>query len=79
MNASELLLRLRYVESPKGWLHGDNGSNQLGPPQTSPVGLQELDILAADTPTPEYRQHPPRPLLTDAERGNPVVVWTVVQ
>jgi hypothetical protein len=43
------------------------------------AGLQELDILAADTLTPEYRRHPPRSLLTDAERGNPVVVWSPLQ
>jgi hypothetical protein len=43
------------------------------------AGLQDLDILAADTLTPEYRQHPPRSQLTDVERGNPVVVWTAVQ
>ena len=32
-----------------------------------------------DTTTPEYRKHPPRPYLTGAKRGNPVVVWTLVQ
>jgi hypothetical protein len=44
-----------------------------------PAGPQDLDILVADTLTPEYRQHPTRTQLTDAERGNPVVVWAPVQ
>jgi hypothetical protein len=43
------------------------------------AGHQDLDFLAADTLTLEYRQHPPRSLLTDAERGNPVVAWAAVQ
>jgi len=43
------------------------------------AGPQDLDILAADTLTPEYRQHPPRSQLTDVERGNPVVVWAPAQ
>jgi hypothetical protein len=36
-------------------------------------------IPGADTTTPEYRKHPPRPHLTGAKRGNPVVVWTPIQ
>ncbi len=33
-----------------------------------------ISAIVTDTETPEYREHPPRLHLTDAERGNPAVV-----
>jgi len=37
-------------------------------------GLWFISASVEDTKTPEYRERPPRPYLTNAERGNPAVV-----